>query len=159
MDPDPSRPLVAGVAISLADPGGPIELAKETTLCAGREARHPGHCLFAGNLWALEGIGVQAQDLGDHGKQRRWVDTLLGCPTRLGEDLGLEEADQQPAQLAPDPLGHRDLGQEPGDLGVEGLQVQLASRIVRGHDCPLLAVLLTAQEVNHRALKVPRVRC
>ena len=30
MDPNPARPLVAGVAISLADPGGPIELAKET---------------------------------------------------------------------------------------------------------------------------------
>jgi hypothetical protein len=29
MDPGPPRPLVAGVAISLADPGGPIELAKD----------------------------------------------------------------------------------------------------------------------------------
>jgi len=84
---------------------------------------------------------------------------LLGWPTRLGEDLGLEEADQQPAKLDPDPLGHRDLGQEPVDLGVEDRQVQLASRIMSGHDCPLLAVLLAAQEMNQRALQAPRVRC
>ena len=30
MDTDPPRPLVAGMAISVADPGGPIELAKKT---------------------------------------------------------------------------------------------------------------------------------
>jgi hypothetical protein len=49
--------------------------------CARRWIRTPA--LVAGTLGTLEGIGVQAQDVRDHGEQRRWIKALIGCPTCL----------------------------------------------------------------------------
>ena len=72
-----------------------------------------------------------------YGVSRQSVHTWVNFTTCLREDLALKEAEQQAAQLGPDPLSYRDLGQEPGDLAVQGLQVQLGSRVISGHDRPL----------------------
>ena len=72
---------------------------------------------MTGNVGMLQGIGVQAQDSSDDGKQRRRVDALVGCPSRLRHDLGLQEAEQHAAQLGPDPLADRHLLKEQGGFG------------------------------------------
>ena len=61
------------------------------------------------------------------GKQWRRVDAELGEPVRQRDHLGLQEAEQQQAQLVPDPHSARSSLQEGGDPGVQGTPVQLTS--------------------------------
>ena len=96
---------------------------------AGEDAG-AGNRLVLARIWTLEGIGVQAQDACDHGEERRWIKALVGCPTCLWQDLGLHEPEQLAAELAPDPLADRCLLQERADLGGQGLDIHLTSRVV-----------------------------
>ena len=66
----------------------------------------------------LQGVGVQPQDAAGGGKQRRWVDAEFGQPVGQGHHLGRHKAEQQLAQLVPDPIGAWLLLQEGSDLGV-----------------------------------------
>ena len=76
---------------------------------------------LAGGVWRPEGVGEQAQDVGDDGQQRRWIDAVVGCPTCLGRDFSLEEALQEAAQLRPGRITERHLRQEPRGLGGQDL--------------------------------------
>src|SRR4029450_12197429 len=53
-------------------------------------------------------------------------------PVGQGQQLALEKAAQQPLQLGPGALGHGHAAEEPADLGLQGLQVQLGGRHGRG---------------------------
>ena len=91
--------------------------SEPTVAVAGRRRRRP-----------LQGVGVGAEHPDDHGEQGRRVDAHLRGPVRLGQDLGLEEAEQLAVQLGADPLRHRHVVQELvqalGNLGGEDLGVQ-----------------------------------
>ena len=51
----------------------------------------------------LQGVGVQPQDAGGTSEQQGWVDAELGQPVGQRRHLGGQEAEEQLAQLSPDP--------------------------------------------------------
>jgi hypothetical protein len=79
-------PFVAGMAISLADPGGPIEALKETSatlkaVIAAAERGHPG-----------ELVGDLAREAADDARQRR--NPLAGFKPTRGATAGVEILDE-----------------------------------------------------------------
>jgi hypothetical protein len=74
-------PLVAGVAISLADPGGPIELAKET-MATLRSATLP-----PSQEELLASVALEVQALAQH-KQNPLGDFKPGGGQQVLEELG-----------------------------------------------------------------------
>ena len=104
----------------------------------------------------VEGVGVQAHDFGRHGQERRGVNALTGGPTGLGEDVAVEEAVQQAAQLGPDQLTDRRLFQELGGLGRHCPQVHLVGWVAVGLSIVLLHVLHRAEAHGPRCCWLPR---
>jgi hypothetical protein len=65
-------------------------------------ARDPMRCSAAhqgpgdgrsGGVGPLQGVSVDSQHSRDDAKDGRWVNAELGCSHRLGQDLGLQEAE------------------------------------------------------------------
>jgi hypothetical protein len=114
-------PLVAGVAISLADPGGPIELAKETMASLRSATRPPS----PEELLAAVALGVQAltqhkqNPLGDFKPKngQQVLEELRGVNDLVTAKATPEEAEAFRGWLLAAAQSAADAGKESGFLG------------------------------------------
>src|SRR5215211_8180317 len=75
-------------------------------------------------LRGRQGVDVDPQDVGDDREQRRRIKAEVSRTFGLGQDIALEEAVQQPAELGPERLCHRRVLQAVGHLGGQPLHVR-----------------------------------
>jgi hypothetical protein len=127
MNPDPACPLVAGVAISLADPGGPIELANETMATLRSATLPPSQ----EELLASVALDIQAMTqhkqnpLGDFKPRggQQVLEELQGGNELVSAKATPEEAEAFRRWLLAAAQAAADAGQEGGFLGFGGEQV------------------------------------
>jgi hypothetical protein len=120
-------PLVAGVAISLADPGGPIEVAKETMATLRSATLPPSH----EELLASVGLDIQAlaqdmQDpLGDFNPRggQQVLEELRGVNELVTAKATSQEAEAFRRWLLAAAQAAADAGKEGGFLGFGGERV------------------------------------
>jgi hypothetical protein len=126
-------PIVAGMAISLADPGGPIELFKETkaTLTVvGQEAQAGTHGELAGAV--AKSIAEKAQKrenpVGDFKPKgtmagEQVLDELRGVNTLLSEKASAEDADGYRQWLLQAAQNAANAAKEGGFMGFHAVRV------------------------------------
>jgi hypothetical protein len=125
-------PLVAGVAISLADPGGPIEIAKETTATLRSATLPPSQ----EELLAAVALDVQAMTqhrqnpLGDFKPRggQQVLEELRAVNEIVTAKATLEEAEAFRAWLLTAAQAAADAGKEGGFLGFGAEQVSAGER-------------------------------
>jgi hypothetical protein len=125
-------PLVAGVAISLADPGGPIEIAKETTATLRSATLPPSQ----EELLAAVALDVQAMTqhrqnpLGDFKPRggQQVLEELRAVNEIVTAKATPEEAEAFRAWLLTAAQAAADAGKEGGFLGFGAEQVSAGER-------------------------------
>jgi hypothetical protein len=125
-------PLVAGVAISLADPGGPIELAKET-MASLRSATLP-----PSQEELLASVALDVQALTQHKQNpladfkpkngQQVLDELRGVNELVTAKATPEEAEAFRRWLVAVAQAAADAGKEGGFMGFGGEQVSAGER-------------------------------
>jgi hypothetical protein len=127
-------PFVAGMAISLADPGGPIELAKETaatlktvTNAAGHSDQSPLVAAIAGEVLAeahehknpLKGF----KPTGGATPGQAVLEELAACNAMVSEKASAEEADAYRAWLNEAAREAANAAKEGGFFGFHAVRV------------------------------------
>ena len=129
-------PLVAGVAISLADPGGPIEVAKETMATLRSATLPPSQ----EELLASVALDVQAltqhkqNPLGDFKPKngQQVLDELRGVNELVTAKATPEEAEAFRGWLVAAAQAAADAGKEGGFMGFGGEQVSAGEQQMLG---------------------------
>ena len=124
-------PLVAGVAISLADPGGPIEMAKETMATVRAATLPPSQ----EELLAAVALDIQAMTqheqnpLGDFKPRggQQVLEELKGVNQLVTAKATSEEAEAFRRWLLAAAQAAADAGKEGGFMGFGGEQVSAGS--------------------------------
>jgi hypothetical protein len=123
-------PFVAGMAISLSDPGGPIELAKETaatlktvTNAAGHAEQSPLVAALAGE--ALAEAHAHRNPFKDYKPKttQEIVDELSACNALVSEKASTEEADAYRAWLNEAAQEAANAAKEGGFFGFHAVRV------------------------------------
>src|SRR5215212_5383390 len=119
-----------------------LSMARLSPLGSARSSSSPGDYSrgATGRRWSavdrlpgLQGVDVQPQDVGDDSEHRRGIKAEVSRTFGLGQDIALEEAVQQPAQLGPQLLCYWRMLQEVGpsatNTSMSGVGARAASDI------------------------------